>query len=68
MELHALLLTPNTDIPAIIVRGDGLQACTMMAAVSALGKTPGLGKFTCCERNHRIDGRAIKCDKEVSAD
>ena len=25
----------------------------------------GLGTFTCCTRNHQIDGRHIKCDREV---
>ena len=35
---------------------------------SALALPPGVGKFTCCERNHKIVGedgtiRTIECDK-----
>ena len=37
----------------------------MISSCATVARVPGLGQFTCCSRNHVIDGREIPCDKVV---
>jgi hypothetical protein len=37
----------------------------MLSAFDTVARVPGLGQFTCCQREHNIDGREIPCDKIV---
>jgi hypothetical protein len=38
----------------------------MISVIAAVCRTPGYGaQYTCCTRNHEIEGRKIQCDKVV---
>jgi len=63
VEFAALFLARTSMIPAIVVKGDG--TAKMMSPLVSIANTPGLGTFTCCSRNHLVNGRRIKCDREV---
>jgi len=58
-----LLAVKDASIPVIVVRGSGVPA--MLSAFGTVARVPGLGQFTCCQRDHNIDGREIQCDKIV---
>ena len=69
VEQMSLLLTRRRERPAIVVKG-GLTTPTLVSPVDALFRTPGTGKFSCCQHDHRFENedgsiRQIKCDKSV---
>ena len=66
LELFALLLARYNRLPAIIVKG-GETAPFMIAAQAVFSNLPGHGAFTCCARDHNINGVEIPCDKQTQA-
>ena len=60
MELFALLLARHNRIPAIVVKG-GDATPFLISPTAAIPRSPGLGLFRCCERNHlKIDSNGKK--------
>ena len=69
LEMWALLLARFSNLPVIVVKG-GEATPFMNACQAALGRPPGLGRFTCCAQGHRMpdkDGvmQCIPCDKDA---
>ena len=62
LELFALLLARYNRLPAAIVKG-GETAPFMIASQAVMSNLPGHGAYTCCARQHCIDGVDIPCDK-----
>ena len=68
VELYSLLLARHNSIPAIVVKGSEC-APFMISPSAALPRSPGLGRYTCCDRGHvmvdAVSGkqRRIPCDK-----
>jgi ankyrin repeat protein len=56
----AFLATP--DIPLLVVRGLDF-APYFLAPIDTLFLPPGKGCFTCCQRQHKVNGATITCDK-----
>eukprot|EP00930_Biecheleria_cincta_P003905 TRINITY_DN104812_c0_g1_i1.p1 TRINITY_DN104812_c0_g1~~TRINITY_DN104812_c0_g1_i1.p1 ORF type:complete len:735 (+),score=97.79 TRINITY_DN104812_c0_g1_i1:68-2206(+) len=62
LELLASYLKPG-DIEILVCKGPESQPYFMFPS-DILVLLPGLGDFTCCQRNHDIDGRQIPCDRD----
>ena len=53
-EQLALYLSRRTDrLPPILIQGSSAQL-SMLSLQQAISHVPGMGKFTCCARNHVI--------------
>jgi len=60
-ELQSALLSICETKVLLVTSGD--SAPMWGSPYTVLQRTAGSGNFTCCQRNHEIDGHRIDCDK-----
>ena len=60
-EFMGAWLAPEPKMCMIVRSGQGTPTLTYPG--DALKMLPGLGDFTCCRLDHRLNGRPVPCDK-----